>query len=699
MNGTDTTANSPQIEGLPPGAVVRPISKPKITGLPEGAVVKPIKTTASVTKSKQERKPTAGQSTQKFFENHPVVRELGMGALSGLGIPESSHPVWDMLKGLKSTITDPPKTKDEIAYAAIGGASLPLYRIAKGIVQQTYGYGQEMFDSIDWAHIGDEIKKNKGLKDADLRVFKEGSGGAPQFAHGVAGLATVIATILSGGKKKFPKPRKLPPVLVKKWLESFKEGPTTAAQRMAGTGPKLAKEVAESAVEEHATTSAKAVETSKAWAEKVAAAKKSISEAATVEGKREALQSAQKTYVQRIMDNVKETHTVVRKSLDERWNQLREAVGVDHPVKAPSIYQSIEQSRAMLAGVPADLKIFNDLVKEITEKGEQVETESGDLQNVPKESIPFDDARTQFSAVGEKAYAADGNLRRALFNVYEAYDKALSATAVEAGQGKVYAALKNDWKRYMQDWHDMRSMATGGSPLARLYRAVDLPVVAANVLGKFGDRLFGTFARYRTLGADPALLGTVRRLSKEEQALPKAKATKMPARPESSAVAIPKPPNFDDIIKKTQEAKIEQAEKTREQALTLSKHDFTLGLISGISAFGLHSWSYAVPYVLARAGEAVLVSSEMGQRWLSQVTPADIKAINEVLAKSPDKTPMVQQAITNGLIDQAKQGKPLPPLSTFSGLLTRAQLGLILRVIAPPKQSSSTRQPVTSSVP
>src|SRR5208282_550378 len=287
--------------------------------------------------------------------------------------------------------------------------------------------------------------------------------------------------------------------------------------------------------------------------------------------------------------------------------------GVDHPVKAPSIYQSIEQSRAMLAGVPADLKIFNDLVKEITEKGEQVETESGDLQNVPKESIPFDDARTQFSAVGEKAYAADGNLRRVLFNVYEAYDKALSATAVEAGQGKVYAALKNDWKRYMQDWHDMRSMATGGSPLARLYRTVDLPVVAANVLGKFGDRLFDTFARYRTLGADPALLGTVRRLSKEEQ--------------------------------------------------------------------------------------AVLVSSEMGQRWLSQVTPADIKAINEVLAKSPDKTPMVQQAITNGLIDQAKQGKPLPPLSTFSGLLTRAQLGLILRVIAPPKQSSSTRQPVTSSVP
>src|SRR5208282_4824786 len=100
---------------------------------------------------------------------------------------------------------------------------------------------------------------------------------------------TVIATILSGGKK-VPEAAEATARAGEKVAGIVKEGPTTAAQRMAGTGPKLAKEVAESAVEEHATTSAKAVETSKAWAEKVAAAKKSISEAATVEGKREALQ-------------------------------------------------------------------------------------------------------------------------------------------------------------------------------------------------------------------------------------------------------------------------------------------------------------------------------------------------------------------------------------------------------------------------
>src|SRR3979490_1546353 len=103
-----------KIEGLPPGAVVRPIkSKPKIEGLPEGAVVRPIKAKADTTEKKRDRTPSIDQRSQKFFENHPITREAALGAASGLGIPESQHPVWDMVKGFVSNANPLPQTDDE----------------------------------------------------------------------------------------------------------------------------------------------------------------------------------------------------------------------------------------------------------------------------------------------------------------------------------------------------------------------------------------------------------------------------------------------------------------------------------------------------------------------------------------------------------------------------------------------------------
>ena len=271
------------------------------------------------------------------------------------------------------------------------------------------------------------------------------------------------------------------------------------------------------------------------WVQKAYESKQAGRELAKVEARREALKHGQDAYTKLVDENVKATHKAVRGALDERWNGLREKVGVDAPVKAPPLYDAVEKGRAMLAGVPADLKIFNDIVKEITEKGEKVETEEGELRSVPKESIPFDDARTQFSAIGEKAYAAEGNLRRALFTLYDAYDKGLNATADAAGAGKEYGALKGDWKNYMQDWHDMRSQATGGSPLARLYRAVDDPIVAAQVVGKFGDRLLETFARYDKYGAAPTLMSKLRNLNAVAKSLPKVKVPAMPGKLETPA--------------------------------------------------------------------------------------------------------------------------------------------------------------------
>ena len=599
---------------------------------------------------KRDRTPSVDQQTQKFFENHPVVRESALGAFSGLGIPETQHPVWDMLKGVKDTVTNPPTMPDEKAFAAAGGGPmLPVYRMAKGLVQQTYGFGQEAFDSVDW---------QSALKNKKLPEFKEGSGGGPQFAHGLAGMATMIASVLTGGKK-VPEAGEAV-VRAGEKVAKVPESVTVTAQRSAETGPALAKKVASKTIEERAAAIDQDVKARQAWVQKAHESKNMAREQAKVAARKEALEHAQKSYADLIKDNVKQAHDTVRGILNDRWSKLREAVGVDRGVQAPGIYQSIEQSRGMLAGVPADLKIFNDLIKEITEKGEQVETEAGDLQRVPKESIPFDDARTQFSAVGEKAYTAEGNLRRALFNVYEAYDQALSKTATEAGQGKVYAGLKADWKSYMQDWHDMRSMATGGSPLARVYRAVDRPVVAANVLGKFSDRLVATLARYKKYGAEPNLMAKFRNLAQEEKSLPK---VKVPAMPERITEAPPHPVTVDQLVEDLKKAKVEGAEKTAESMKKVSSHEGTLGLIGaygvGGSLLGLsgaHMW-YAIPYTIVKAGKMFFAHSDAARSWLSKVTPQDIAAIKEVMAKAPEHAVDIQQGIADGLVEKAKRGR------------------------------------------
>jgi hypothetical protein len=680
------------IKGLPDGAVVRPIKAdndkdkdgvPKIKGLPEGAVVKPIKSTAPDTPGngrKRDRKPTTDQSIQKFFENHPIVREIALGSASGVGIPETSkeNPAWAMVKGFSHTIADPPKTKDEHVFAA----TLPAYRIAKGLVQQAYGYPQEAFDAVDWSTTLQNYQKSRTAPfahvptDLSFITLKEGSGGGPQMAHAVSGMATMIVAALVGGKKA-PEAMDAATRAAETTSRVVKEGPTVMAQRMAGTGPMLAKEVATESVETAGKNTAEIAKAKGEYIQKAGEHRAGTVEASRVETQHSGLKQMQESYADKALENVKSAHKSVRSSLDKRWNGLREAVGTDHPVKAPEIYNAIEKSRAMLSGVPADLKIFNDLVKEITEKGEKVETESGDLQSVPKESIPFDDARTQFSAVGEKAYAAEGNLRRAMFNVYEAYDKALSAAADEAGQGKAYTALKGDWKQYMKDWHDMSGQATGGSSLARLYRALDKSVALRQILGLYGNDLRARLGRYREYGADPELASSARKYNAVEKTLPK--KVKVPAKPVYSPPEKLPEPTLEEIIKKTQEAKLEQAGIAKEKALTPTGHDAVLGLISGIGVVGLHSIAYAIPYTVARLGEMALVSSELGQRWLSKITPADIRAINEVLNKVPDKRSSVGKAITNGLVEKAKNGQPMPPLNTFAPVLNNEEMQQVMQ--------------------
>jgi GNAT superfamily N-acetyltransferase len=467
----------------------------------------------------------------------------------------------------------------------------------------------------------------------------------------------------------------------------------------------------------------KVAEARREWVEKTHAARETERAQAKVEGRREALRSQQKSYADLIKENVKAAHANVRGALDARWNQLREAIGTETPVSPAGIYDAVEASRAMLAGVPADLKIFNDVFREITEPDAKIESPDGP-KPAPREYISFDSARTQYSAVGEKAYAADGNLRRALFNVYDAYDKALSKTATDAGQGKQYAAVKQSWSQYMKDWHDMSSTATGGSPLARVYRAVDSPVVTANVAGKFGDRLFGTFARYEKYGANPALMPKLRNSMQELASLPKVKVVKPPGKLEPPAEPkLPEPvesphgkvaeleasrakaiertekpapvqpptikpnPTTAEMIDTVRRAKVEKA---KDFAAGQKWHPYDLIMASWV-AFGLpdaaiegtlsRATVHAAMYFGVRVGWMKFVRSPMGMDWMTKVTPADIDTISKVLAKYPSERVEAGKAITETLEDTVRNGGPAPNIGKFGAILTDDQKREIMKTV------------------
>lgn len=277
------------------------------------------------------------------------------------------------------------------------------------------------------------------------------------------------------------------------------------------------------------------------WVTKAYAAEKAADDALAVKNRADVLERGQSAYADALKDNIQSTHEAVRGSLNQRWSALRDQVGPTAEVSAPPLYSAVEASRRMLAGVPEDLKVFNDIVNQITQEGASVDAGGGELQPVPKSGIPFDQARIQFSALGDKAFAASGNLRRALRNVYDAYDTQLSSTADSAGAGKEYGAIKKDWSQYMQDWKNLGAVATGGSPLAKALLAPHADFVRSTALAKGGDLLTEALGRYKDYGANPNLAANIRRLSAASKELP---SVRVPARP--NRPAIPPPPDVGE---------------------------------------------------------------------------------------------------------------------------------------------------------
>jgi len=257
----------------------------------------------------------------------------------------------------------------------------------------------------------------------------------------------------------------------------------------------------------------------------------------------EAIEGGKIRYAKRIKTMVDQTHKRVRSYLDSRWNSLR-AKNKMEVLNSQAIEAKLEQARDMLKGQPEDLKLFNEILDQVTQKNAVIDESGGDKRVL--RPMTWEEGRVSYTNLGDKRWGASGLMRKALGAAQDAVGEELDAAADRAGTGKEYQSLKKDWTQYMQDWHDMSSMQTGGgSPLARIFRMKDAPYIVKQILGGSSERLFESVARWNKFGGDLGDMEGLRRLAKEAEQIPK----KRPTPPKAEPVPEKPPTTIKEFMK------------------------------------------------------------------------------------------------------------------------------------------------------
>jgi hypothetical protein len=236
--------------------------------------------------------------------------------------------------------------------------------------------------------------------------------------------------------------------------------------------------------------------------------------------KREGLEAASKSMVQKTYENLHATHDAARGALDQQWGAFRQGMeGAElDPIEA---FNNIEAAKAKyLKGSPASLTVFNNLVHEMgiqefmggEGKGEPIKPVAG------SGALPFDTARVHYSAIGDKLAQGNlpGNVYQALKAVQEGLDKQLTGAAESRKLGDVYTKLKANEHQFRSDWVDPKS------PLARAYKSLSPAFLEQHVLNPAkGEYISSQLKRYTEHGAQPHLPLAAKRFASEAAAITK----------------------------------------------------------------------------------------------------------------------------------------------------------------------------------
>lgn len=261
---------------------------------------------------------------------------------------------------------------------------------------------------------------------------------------------------------------------------------------------------------------------------------------------RVALEEAVNRTAMNLRDNARITEQNVKSNLDQRYAAIREAVG-DSAVSSEPITNAVRHAETgILQGSGENIKVFREIMEAAGASdlaqatvfrgmgfaGRQGGTNISDLPpavvqrmmaadplleakmqsagfgTVRGAELGFRDAHGFYSELGRKLFSRErlpGDVYRALKHVHDEIGRQLQRTAEVVGQGEAFRSAQADWSNYMKTFHDMRAVARGGSPVARLIRAEDPGFALDPIVGKAAGRATAMLRNYQRFGAQPEL--------------------------------------------------------------------------------------------------------------------------------------------------------------------------------------------------
>jgi hypothetical protein len=381
----------------------------------------------------------------------------------------------------------------------------------------------------------------------------------------------------------------------KKYVEKVSEREAKVSEAQAKHAADVAK-----AQDEHIS---KLQELQKEKLSKVQGAREAVRMREYAESKKAALDAKHETLTTALDQNVKATEKAVHENLQRRWNEFDSKMAGATADLAP-VQDAIRYAHDdILRGSKEKIGIFNSILAEgespqeqalsqasvyrgpaggaaagslkellgsrysdpnvvrrlISQLGEETVSQGQALSKEAKiraqADVPFKDARGYWTELGRKLFAGNmlGDVYYAVKHVYDSLGQSIEKLIEKAGLSDEYSSLKKEWSSYMKTFHDMGSIATGGSPLARIVRAQDPGFVSQAVEGKAGQRAVRMLAKYKDFGADPKLASELRSVADQRKSLRVPRAGRAELPPEEKAVpkyGEPKPPELPKEIGK-----------------------------------------------------------------------------------------------------------------------------------------------------
>ena len=603
--------------------------------------------------------PTVEPTT--FGETWPakILRGAALGAFEGAGIPETQTPVRDLFKGLAQ-----PKPLSNIELLDPTGGQV---RAVVGIAKNLYGAGKEFVS---------------GVRERDPEAAAHG------LTSGVV-QALMLKGITKAGKLR---PVSESPVVQtvqasgraarEATTEALTGGRVTIEEAVTARNAEAAAAKAkyETSVGEVTTKRAETViQNELNWAD---ATQKYDQAVATRET---AIQSQQAQVAQRLgLEKAIETNAIelgknltfveknIRIQLGARYSAIRDAVGTE-TISFKPVQEAVKHAqKEILQGSPESIKAFRSILEGgepelgladasvfrgagfagrragigFNEAGVPQTRMADFLESMPPElraqaeaqmgisvkggQMPYRDAHGYFSELGEQMARGNlpGDVYRAIKHVRESIFEQMKGAARKAGVEEQLLSTNKEWHEFMDAFHDMSPVAQGGSPVARILRAVDPGYIAGPLLAKAGERAIRMLETYQPYGVQPEVAKAIRFMRQQADALPsKVKDIPMPKAPirkDKALSELPKEPEAVAPIKVS-----ELRGKKLQQLSERLKTGITGWEVASLG-YALHEimrgqFPYALGYPIGRRAIGMALATRPAQRIIAKPTRRDIR--------------------------------------------------------------------------